>query len=612
MGCVYSSSKSSDEDKPKPKPKPKGVSVYWLKHGFLQEVKDAGHKEQSKIYDIENLNETEHGVIRSKGTNIICPRDYRMGAAYVDCLDEEHVGESNVMLSYGWGNSCGDIVDALMDFCRQGQLNPKDTYVWICCLCNNQHRVAENKANGEDVTFEEFRDIFQNNVISIGHVVAMFSPWDKPVYLSRVWCIFELFTANEKGCDLTITMPPRDKTAMVEALEVEGGVNVLYDTLSGTKVESAQASEEEDRKRILKLVTDGPGYISLNNHVNTLVRNWVKTSILESVATYELDNFDNLASDKHYAHLCTCIGNIMEKNDENEEALALYTKALKVQQNLFGNNHEETAVSFNNIGSSYGNLNQLDKAIENYKISLAIKEKVLNENHPSCARTINNIGALLFKQGDYKSALEHHLRALEIRKIALFENHIHMAQSYNNIGLCYKRLGDNEEALVKFQKALEINIESQGEGHPDTAATFNNIAGCLETKGDPYGAIAEYKKALAIHKSLFGEDHPRTKAIEQNIEGTKKRHDITEDIKQGKTFDFNRNIMRATSEAFIFKESALDCREEDHSFPVQTAHYGIDEDPFDGYVTAIDHSFPKQIANYGIDEDAFRPNPNPK
>ena len=71
----------------------RGVSVWHLKHVLLEEVRQTGGSEDSKIYEIEPL------VIRPKGPNLICPRDGRTGTAYVDAIGDEAAGRANFMLS---------------------------------------------------------------------------------------------------------------------------------------------------------------------------------------------------------------------------------------------------------------------------------------------------------------------------------------------------------------------------------------------------------------------------------------------------------------------------------------------------------------------------------
>lgn len=63
-----------------------GVSVHWLKVGFLDEVDQSGFRESANIYEIEDLSKVKHGVIRKKGATTVCPSDGKLGAAYVDCL----------------------------------------------------------------------------------------------------------------------------------------------------------------------------------------------------------------------------------------------------------------------------------------------------------------------------------------------------------------------------------------------------------------------------------------------------------------------------------------------------------------------------------------------
>ena len=72
----------------------------------------------------------------------MCPIDGKRGVAYVHCINgNDHVGTATHMLSYAWGYRAIDIVETLSAFWKGNKLDPKKTYIWICCLCNNQHRV---------------------------------------------------------------------------------------------------------------------------------------------------------------------------------------------------------------------------------------------------------------------------------------------------------------------------------------------------------------------------------------------------------------------------------------------------------------------------------------
>ena len=123
--------------------------------------------------------------LREKGKGMACPRDGEPGCAYVDYVasfGKGFVGLANVMLSYTWGYSIGAIATALWAFCERTGRNPKSTYVWICCMCINQHRVA-----GTTVSTEFLKNEFETRVKGIGYVVSLLSPFARPVNLTRSW-----------------------------------------------------------------------------------------------------------------------------------------------------------------------------------------------------------------------------------------------------------------------------------------------------------------------------------------------------------------------------------------------------------------------------------------
>jgi len=234
----------------------RGISVSYLANQLLKEVVDAGLEETSKIYEMEDLSDLEHdGLIRRKGANKECPIDKKPGAAYVHSIaDPKAVGRANVMLSYAWKYAIGDIVNTLQLYCKNNRKDPNNVFVWVCCLCVNQHRVIERKRRGEDIPFEEFRSVFEKRVKTIGHIVAMMAPWQEPYYLTRIWCVFELFTAQTNGCDVTITMPSDEKDRFVEGLrsgDYKDQMNALFSTLAKTDVTKANASVESDQTEIL-------------------------------------------------------------------------------------------------------------------------------------------------------------------------------------------------------------------------------------------------------------------------------------------------------------------------------------------------------------------------
>ncbi|CAB9517390.1 Polyubiquitin (Fragment) [Seminavis robusta] len=474
-----------------------GVSVAWLKHGLLNEVRDAGLDESATIYDLESLNEGGRSIIRAKGQNVVCPLDGRMGAAYVHALDSQHVGPATRMLSYSWSYAIGDIVDTLMDYCLAQNLNPKHTFVWLCCLCCNQHRVAENIKLGMEVPFHVFRDIFHSRVIGIGHLLAMMSPWHEPRYLSRVWCIYEMFIASfqNSGVRVSIVMPPREKQDMARTIGLKGGegLDQLYRTLGRTKVENAEASQVEDKTNILKMVEAGPGFRTLNVRVNDLLRQWVTDSTLAVVNT---------------------LMDMRQKSTFQEEpGVGFRSRELVIMDTT-----ADSSIAATRAFTDQPTTSLLQAQDGSFRWDQAISPEDFNLSDSEFADFLSNMGVLFQKNGEHKLALHYQNMALKTYT-SIGASHGEAA-AYSNIGTVLHKQGDLEGALRNHQKSLTLRESSAADTHEGTttrqrAASLNNIASVLLEQGDFVGALDKCHNALAI---LEKQECPEA-ATSQMVEG---------------------------------------------------------------------------------------------
>jgi len=265
----------------------------------------------------------------------------------------------------------GDIIDTLDSFCKANHKDTKRTYVWICCLCVNQWRVVEQtqiEKSGMLRSSVDFFTVFGDRVASIGHILAMMTPWQQPTYLERIWCIFELYTAHIKGCEVSVVMPPSQRAALEEALFGDDAKNIdaFYDVLSKTRVQDAKASVEHDRTAILEMVQKQAGYSEINHRVNELMREWVGSAISETVEKWKkvgkgrrrdviysvLGQGDKQRNERLlYSSFCSEMGLLLERNGDHASALDMQKKALAARELVLGKTASLTAESHQNIGS---------------------------------------------------------------------------------------------------------------------------------------------------------------------------------------------------------------------------------------------------------------------
>ncbi len=211
------------------------------------------------------------------------------------------------------------------------------------------------------------------------------------------------------------------------------------------------------------------------------------------------------------------IGSIYSSLGNYNSALEYYTKTLAIQKRIFGEDHPDTAMSYNNIGSIYDSLDNYDSALEYYTEALAIQKRIFGEEHPDTAMLYNNIGFIYSSLGSYDNALEYYTKSLAIRKRIFGDNHPDTAMSYNNIGSVYSSLGDYNRALEYYTKSLAIRKRVFGEDHADTAISYNNIGSIYDSLGNYDSALEYYTESLAIRKKVFGEDHADTATSYNNI-----------------------------------------------------------------------------------------------
>lgn len=125
----------------------------------------------------------------------------------------------------------------------------------------------------------------------------------------------------------------------------------------------------------------------------------------------------------------------MPKSDESSysqaqynDTLEFYCNTLKEREKLLGEDHPDTATSYNNVASVYYSKGEYDKALDFYEKGLQIVRSKLGETHPNTAAFYNNIGLVYYSKGEYNKAIESYSKALKIRMDVL---------SYRNIAELY-------------------------------------------------------------------------------------------------------------------------------------------------------------------------------
>jgi tetratricopeptide (TPR) repeat protein len=202
------------------------------------------------------------------------------------------------------------------------------------------------------------------------------------------------------------------------------------------------------------------------------------------------------------------------------EAGPLYQRALDICHKALGEEHPHTAISYNNFAFNLNAQGKYAQAGPLYQRALDIHRKTLGEEHPDTATSYNNVAGNLDHQGQYAEGGPLVQRALDIRRKALGEQHPDTASSYNNVAFNLNAQGKYAEAEPLYQRALDIYRKALGEEHPATASSYNNVAANLSAQGKYAEAGPLVQKALDIRRKALGEEHPDTATSYNNVAST--------------------------------------------------------------------------------------------
>ena len=204
------------------------------------------------------------------GRDVLCPRDGRLGCALVDWKCRR---EQTHFMSWTWKYTLSEVKSALQVYSSTRPTAVKDVFFFMCFFTNNQFRiiVEEMTAGSADLG-----GVFETHLRRIGQMVAILDTWDQPVYLSRVWTVYEQFVASTLEIPVTFAMPESSITHLRSQLSLgSSGIDHITKSISCVDSERAEAWKEEDEKKVKALIQETVGFQHVNSHVAEVMSGWI-------------------------------------------------------------------------------------------------------------------------------------------------------------------------------------------------------------------------------------------------------------------------------------------------------------------------------------------------
>ena len=209
------------------------------------------------------------------GEHIQCPRDGKMGCALVDWIRKDERRAQTHFLSWVWGYRISQVQSALRMYrlSAHSALAAQDMFFFMCFFVNNQFRIiVEETAAGS----ENLETIFEENLKRSGQMVAILDTWHQPVYLSRIWTVYEQFMASTLAIPVTIVMPESAMTSVQQQISCgQQGIQDITQSLSRVDSEHAGAWKKEDETKVKGIIECTVGFKHVNAHVTEVMVRWI-------------------------------------------------------------------------------------------------------------------------------------------------------------------------------------------------------------------------------------------------------------------------------------------------------------------------------------------------
>jgi len=317
----------------------RGVSLEFLKH-ILRRGKIYGRANGTRLKKLLILRETN-------------TRRCSLAELYEDQIDHYSklpvIGKVRFFISHSWAYQFSSLVEAIERF-EQGNPDRTGAYYFIDYFAVNQWK--------PDKDLNALANLIQRSEA----VVLVLLPLEKPIPMTRCWCLWELFIAIKRNIPIHVTLP--DDQYSLLTLRLVTSSKPCEQSQFQVESNSSKASEKSDEDMIKTAIKKSEGFSWVDKEVQETVFNCV-----QSLALSEIDH-------SQAKPLRECI------KSQTQNTLQHTRSELKISQQLImkGSTHSLTCTDEH---AAKGNLKQYDENLTNCTMMLKTEQLVKKEQKVS-------------------------------------------------------------------------------------------------------------------------------------------------------------------------------------------------------------------------------------
>jgi serine/threonine-protein kinase len=221
---------------------------------------------------------------------------------------------------------------------------------------------------------------------------------------------------------------------------------------------------------------------------------------------------------QNVAALYNNLGHSFYFQNEFDSAEYYSIKALRIANELYGNKpNDRSQFAHCNLAKAYIELNENDEAVHHAEQCYEMARDVYGEEHVATGRGLSVLGDVYIAKGDYEKSEDYREKSIRIYE-SFYEGEAPMlawlywdeAERYHNSGNLRMAINYKRKCIDMYEKVLPEELT-------DLAEARYILAGFLLEADSSRESLPLLEKSLAYYKEEYGEEDENTKAVREDL-----------------------------------------------------------------------------------------------
>ena len=214
----------------------------------------------------------------------------------------------------------------------------------------------------------------------------------------------------------------------------------------------------------------------------------------------------NTLTDRQMLDVNSRMAKVYQFHSMITEARTCFEECLKLELRQYGELHEFTANSYNELGLLHLKEHNIENAEINFKKALHLRKLILNDDNPDITASVHNLALCQQHSENYEEAISLYEDALDRRLKFEGKLSLNTSLTMSNLGITYVQSEiDIEKGESLLWSSFDINNNLRGKFNDQNTSIRTYLAKLEMDKGNLKEAEYLLKENLEHRKHIFGD-----------------------------------------------------------------------------------------------------------